>query len=153
MSTPHIIVGTVASDSHMWNLVYLDLALRELGCTTQVLPVCTQASHYLDAARTQAPDLVLVSTVNGHGVSDAVRLADNLRTAPELAAVAFAVGGKLTTSGHLPDDDLARLDDAGYTFIEQADETSDTPAELRRIVQEIARKNDERENSHVRSSR
>ncbi|MFJ4713611.1 cobalamin B12-binding domain-containing protein [Streptomyces sp. NPDC088785] len=153
MSTPHIIIGTVASDSHMWNLVYLDLALRELGCTTQVLPVCTQAAHYLDAARAQAPDLVLVSTVNGHGVSDAVRLADRLRTAPELASVPFAVGGKLTTSGRLPDDDQARLDDAGYAFVEQADETSDTPAELRRIVREIARTADEREHPHARSSR
>jgi len=90
------LVCSVESDSHSWNLIYLQKLVEEHGATVRNLGCCTPASEVVQACRDFRPDLVVVSSVNGdgqHGVR--VLLATLRRDGIEIPVVA---GGKLTTS-------------------------------------------------------
>lgn len=69
-----------------------------------------------DECRARRPDLVVLSTVNGHGHQDGLRVIRRLRAAPELAGTPIVIGGKLgidhdraTTRGM-----LVGVQDAGF---------------------------------------
>jgi methylaspartate mutase sigma subunit len=94
-----VVVTSVASDSHTWNLVYLQLLLEELGHRVRNLGACVPDSLLVTECVRQRPDLVVVSSVNGHGLADGTRLIGRLRRRRELAGVPVVIGGKLGISG------------------------------------------------------
>lgn len=94
-----IVVTSVASDSHTWNLVFLQLALEELGHNVHNLGACVPDELLVAECLQTRPDLVVVSTVNGHGLHDGSRLIGRIRAYPELAATPVVIGGKLGISG------------------------------------------------------
>lgn len=94
-----VVVTSVASDSHTWNLVYLQLVLSELGHRVRNLGPCVPGRLLLDECRRDRPDLIVVSTVNGHGLRDGTRLITDIRRCPELALVPVVIGGKLGVRG------------------------------------------------------
>nr|WP_132123377.1 cobalamin-dependent protein [Actinocrispum wychmicini] len=94
-----VVVTSVASDSHTWNLVYLQLVLTELGHCVRNLGPCVPGRLLLDECRRDRPDLIVVSTVNGHGLLDGTRLIADIRRCPELAATPVVIGGKLGVRG------------------------------------------------------
>ncbi|MFD5106572.1 cobalamin B12-binding domain-containing protein [Streptomyces cinereoruber] len=108
-----ILLSGTASDSHTWNLVYLRLFLEELGCEVVGLGPCVDAELLADACRRHAPDVVVLSSVNGHGYRDGLAAVRRLRAAPALAALPVVLGGKLGVAGHRQDDDVAQLLGAG----------------------------------------
>jgi methylaspartate mutase sigma subunit len=115
-----VLVTTVASDSHTWNLVYLELALTELGHTVRNLGPCVPADVVVRAALADRPDLVVVSTVNGHGYRDGLELIRRLRRRPELASLPVVIGGKLDIGGPARAtgrDGRARLRAAGFDAV------------------------------------
>jgi methylaspartate mutase sigma subunit len=63
------------------------------------------------------PDLVVISSVNGHGVHDGLRAITLLRAQPELAGMPVVIGGKLGLHGELTDAELDRLTGAGYDAV------------------------------------
>jgi methylaspartate mutase sigma subunit len=98
-ATPAVVVSSTASDSHTWNLVYLQLLIEELGHTVHNLGACVPPDLLVAECVRLAPDLVVISSVNGHGWTDGLRLAPRLRAVPELAGASLVIGGKLGTDG------------------------------------------------------
>ncbi|MFE7135737.1 cobalamin B12-binding domain-containing protein [Streptomyces sp. NPDC057638] len=93
-----VIVTTVASDSHTWNLVFLQLLLEEMGYEVINLGPCVPEELVLTECLRHEPALVVVSSVNGHGHSDGLGLARTLRDHPGLARTPLVIGGKLGVS-------------------------------------------------------
>jgi methylaspartate mutase sigma subunit len=93
------IVTSVSSDAHMWNLVFLQLLLEERGGEVVNLGACVPDDVILAECRTKRPDALVVSTVNGHGHLDGLRLIKQIRNDPELADLRVVIGGKLGIRG------------------------------------------------------
>jgi methylaspartate mutase sigma subunit len=89
-------VCTVESDSHIWNLVYLQKLLEEYGMRVRNLGCCTPVTDVVAAVAGRRPDLLVVSSVNGHGHHGARLLLSALRR--DGLDVTVVVGGKLTTA-------------------------------------------------------
>ncbi|MFI6344080.1 cobalamin B12-binding domain-containing protein [Streptomyces sp. NPDC050560] len=96
-----LLLSGVSSDSHTWNLVYLELLLREHGHRVRNLGACVPVGLVVDTARRERPGTLVVSSVNGHGADDGERLIRALRAVPLLAALPAVIGGKLGTTGHV----------------------------------------------------
>ncbi|MTE22400.1 methylaspartate mutase [Streptomyces sp. TRM43335] len=94
-----VTVTTVASDAHTWNLVFLRLLLEESGHRVTVLGPCVPDDLLLDECRARRPDLIVISSVNGHGCQEGVRVITALRACPELRGTAVVIGGKLGITG------------------------------------------------------
>lgn len=94
-----VVVTSVASDSHTWNLVFLQLALEELGHRVVNLGACVPDDLLVSECLRVRPDLVVVSSVNGHGFFDGMRLIGRIRACPELATTPVVIGGKLGIAG------------------------------------------------------
>jgi len=114
-----VVVTSVSSDSHTWNLVYLQLVLEELGHRVTNLGACTPDSLVISTCLERLPDLLVVSSVNGHGRHDGARLIRALRAVPELAALPAVIGGKLDTSGGADGHAVTELIEAGFTGVFQ----------------------------------
>ncbi|AIR97445.1 cobalamin B12-binding domain-containing protein [Streptomyces glaucescens] len=113
-----VTVSSVSSDAHMWNLVHLQLLLEEAGHEVTNLGVCPPDATVLDACRgADRPDLLVLSTVNGHGHLDGLRLVRTLRRDPGLAGLPVVIGGKLGVRGAADDRLGQRLLDAGFTAV------------------------------------
>ncbi|HLK00015.1 MAG TPA: cobalamin-dependent protein [Streptosporangiaceae bacterium] len=97
--TPAAVVTSVFSDSHSWNLVYLELLLSELGWRVTNLGPCTPDERIVTECLTSRPDLVVISSLNGHGVMDGITLIGALRSRPELLTTPVVIGGNLDVKG------------------------------------------------------
>jgi methylaspartate mutase sigma subunit len=129
-----VVVTSVASDSHTWNLVYLQLLLEELGHRVRNLGACVPDDLLVAECLRQRPDLVVVSTVNGHGIADGTRLIRRLRGHQELATVPVVIGGKLGISGPAGRERIAALRAAGFDAVF---EDGTTAATFREFVRNI----------------
>ena len=109
-----VVISGTASDSHTWNLVYLQLLIQELGHAVVNLGSCVPDGLLVAECRQRQPDLVVISSVNGHGFNDGLRLAALLSSQPELADTALVIGGKLGTDGLRSVGWQRRLLDAGF---------------------------------------
>ena len=112
-----VVVSSVASDSHTWNLVYLQLAIEELGHRVVNLGACVPDELLVEECLRIAPDLVVVSSVNGHGFIDGMRLIGRIRERPELAATLVVIGGMLGIAGPGGRHSQDLLREAGYTAV------------------------------------
>jgi len=109
-----LVVTSVSSDSHTWNLVYLQLLLEEMGHQVTNLGACVPESLLVDRCRDISPDLVVMSSVNGHGWTDGARAVRALHAVPELARTPAIIGGKLSIDGPLGAELRESLLDAGF---------------------------------------
>ncbi len=112
----HILLSTVSSDAHTWNLVFLQLLLEEHGYEVTNLGPCVPDDVLLDALRDIRPDLLVISTVNGHGHLDGARLVRRIRAEPELRTVPAVIGGKLGIHG-ADSTEIRELTDAGFDAV------------------------------------
>lgn len=115
------LVTSVSSDSHTWNLVYLQLLLEELGDRVHTIGACVPDDLLLDECRRHRPDLVVVSSVNGHGFLDGRRLIARLRREPDLAGLPVVIGGRLGTEGAGEGTYGPALLAAGFTAVFEGD--------------------------------
>ena len=95
----NFLLCSVPSDSHMWNLVALQLVIEEMGHRVVNLGPCTPIDQVIGACLGERPDCVVVSTVNGYGHVDGARLIVALRSDPRLASLPAVIGGKLGVHG------------------------------------------------------
>ncbi len=110
--SPHCLLATVESDSHMWNLVYLQLWLTEHDFNVRNLGSCTPMDLVLTTLEQHRTQLLVVSSVNGHGHSQGLELIRLVRQHhPDLPCV---IGGKLTTSEDQTREVYRELLAAGY---------------------------------------
>ncbi|MDQ0964346.1 methylaspartate mutase sigma subunit [Streptomyces sp. B4I13] len=93
------VVSSVSSDAHMWNLVFLQLLLEEQGAQVTNLGACVPDDLIIEECRRSRPDALVISTVNGHGHLDGLRLIRRIRSEPELADLRVVIGGKLGVRG------------------------------------------------------
>lgn len=105
-----LLAGT-ASDSHTWNLVYLQLLLEELGHEVRNLGPCVTDELLTETCAAGRPDLVVLSSVNGHGYRDGLNAVRALRAARLHPLV--VIGGKLGVAGRTDPERRARLLEAG----------------------------------------
>ena len=110
-------LSSVSSDAHTWNLVYLQLLLEELGWHVVNLGACTPDQVVIDACLSHRPNLVVISSVNGHGHLDGARLAEALRGRPELRTIPAIIGGKLGVSGEVGGAHVHTLLEAGFDAV------------------------------------
>ncbi|MEU4786193.1 cobalamin B12-binding domain-containing protein [Nocardiopsis alba] len=96
---PKSIVSSTVSDSHTWNLIFLQLLLEEMGHEVVNIGSCVPEETLIRECLERRPDLVVVSSVNGHGFNDALGLIRNVRSVPGLERTPFVVGGKLGVDG------------------------------------------------------
>ncbi|MBC3840325.1 methylaspartate mutase [Streptacidiphilus sp. 4-A2] len=100
-ATLDVVVSGTESDSHTWNLVFLQLLLEDWGHRVENLGPCLTGDELAAACRKSAPDLIVLSSVNGHGESDGLRAVAALRACAELADTPVVIGGKLGTGRQL----------------------------------------------------
>ncbi|SOB81292.1 cobalamin B12-binding domain-containing protein [Streptomyces sp. 1331.2] len=112
--SPSVLLTGTSSDAHTWNLVYLQLVLEEVGHTVANLGPCAPDELVVRSCLELRPRLVVVSSVNGHGFNDGLRLIRELRARPELASATVVIGGKLGTDGLRNVGMIRRLTAAGY---------------------------------------
>jgi methylaspartate mutase sigma subunit len=112
-----VVVSSVSSDSHTWNLVYLQLSIEELGHGVRNLGACVPDELLVEECLRERPDLVVLSTVNGHGFIDGMRLIARVRACQELAGMPVVIGGMLGISGPDGQRSHTQLLAAGYTAV------------------------------------
>ncbi|NQZ11150.1 MAG: cobalamin B12-binding domain-containing protein [Algicola sp.] len=91
------LLTTIPSDSHGWNLIYMELLLKEQGYDVNNLGVCVPNDLVIDECEKNEPDLVVVSTVNGHGYMEGKQLARSLAKQKQRLGFELCIGGKLNT--------------------------------------------------------
>jgi methylaspartate mutase sigma subunit len=117
-----ILLTGVASDSHTWNLVFLHLLLEELGHQVVNLGPCVSPGLLVRTCQSERPELIVMSSVNGHGLSDGKRAVQAVRAAGELAGIPAVIGGKLGIAGLTDRGQIRQLLDAGFDAVfEDAD--------------------------------
>ena len=109
-----VVLTSVSSDSHTWNLVVLQLVLEELGHQVHNLGACVPDELMVAECLRLRPDLIVVSSVNGHGFHDGLRLIRQVRSHAELVGTPMVIGGKLGIAGPGCDRSRAQLTAAGY---------------------------------------
>ncbi|MFF0410659.1 cobalamin B12-binding domain-containing protein [Kitasatospora sp. NPDC004745] len=107
----------MASDSHTWNLVFLQLLLEELGHRVTNLGACVPDGLLLAECRRIEPDLIVISSVNGHGHQEGLRVIPALRACPELRTTPTVIGGKLGIAGADDPDRERTLLEAGFDAV------------------------------------
>jgi methylaspartate mutase sigma subunit len=117
-----VIVTSLASDSHTWNLVFLQLLIEECGYTVVNLGPCVPDELLVAECHALEPDMVVVSSVNGHGYQDGMRVIGQLRALAPLAATPIVIGGKLGTDGGDGPCRAAELTAAGYDAVFEDDQ-------------------------------
>jgi methylaspartate mutase sigma subunit len=112
-----VLVTGTSSDAHTWNLIFLQKYIAEAGHEVVNLGPCVPESLLVETCRRLRPDLVVVSSVNGHGVLDGLRAIAAIRAVPVLASLPVIIGGKLTTTGALSTAQLGQLAAAGFDAV------------------------------------
>jgi methylaspartate mutase sigma subunit len=135
---PHslrVVLTGVSSDSHTWNLVFMQLLLEHMGHHVTNLGACTPDEEIIDVCLHKCPDLLVVSTVNGHGNIDGERLIIRIRNEAELRKLPVVIGGKLGIRGRGNASFSEGLLRAGFTAVFDADSSL---VEFENFVKEIS---------------
>ncbi|MFI6744476.1 cobalamin B12-binding domain-containing protein [Nonomuraea sp. NPDC050451] len=127
------VVATISSDAHTWNLMYLQLLLEERGHQVTNLGPCTPVEEIIESCSAEHASLLVLSTVNGHGVIEAPSCIRAIRRVPGLAGLQVVIGGKLGVAGPLPPDQAQELLRLGY------DAVFDTPDSINRLDEFLRR--------------
>jgi methylaspartate mutase sigma subunit len=118
-----VVVSSVASDSHTWNLVYLQLLLEDLGHQVTNLGSCVTPELLTAECLARPPDLVVISSVNGHGHLDGLQSIRRLRERTELAGLPVVIGGQLGITGTSGQDRRDELLRAGFDGVFEGDDS------------------------------
>lgn len=134
------IVCTIPSDSHSWNLVFMSLFLQDHGYEVINLGACTQITSIFQEIYRSRPDLILVSTVNGHGYIEGVDIARELKNNNVTKNINLIIGGKVGVSGNENIKHLKALLDSGFDGVFIENSNSDGLNELNLFLKDINEK-------------
>lgn len=111
---PIALLTTIPSDSHNWNMVFIQLFLQENGFEVVNLGPSVPYDLLLDACVQHQPDLLIVSTINGHGYIEGKELIKRVRTLDIMKERPVFIGGKLSTDANMSYLYAVELEEAGY---------------------------------------
>jgi methylaspartate mutase sigma subunit len=131
-----VLVSGLASDAHSWNLVYLQLLIEDLGHHVVNLGPCVPDESLVSACHRHRPALVVISSVNGHGYQEGLRLIRTLRGRAALRELPVVIGGKLGTVGGESQEHINVLLDAGFDAV--FDDRADASMLFGRFVASLA---------------
>jgi methylaspartate mutase sigma subunit len=133
--TLEAILSSTSSDSHMWNLIFIQRVLEEHGYRVTNLGACVPVDVLVDRCAAQPPTVVVLSTVNGHGHLDGAVAVSRLRQIPALATTPIVIGGKLGIQASSLDH-VRQLRAAGFdaVFGDAAADLSEFSAFLSRVA-------------------
>lgn len=131
-----VLVSGLASDAHSWNLVYLQLLIEELGHDVVNLGPCVPDEQLVSACHRYRPALIVISSVNGHGYQEGLRLIRTLRGHIGLRELVIVIGGKLGTTGGESEERIGALLDAGFDAV--FDDRAEATVLFRRFVSALA---------------
>lgn len=117
---PHslkVLLTNISSDSHTWNLVFMQLMLEFMGHEVVNLGACCPDELVIERCGSEHFDLLVVSTVNGHGNIDGERLIRRLRARSDVPQPMAVIGGKLGIHGEADKSHSQRLLDAGFSAV------------------------------------
>ncbi len=114
---PTVVLASIPSDSHTWNLLFLQLLLEEHGWSVTNLGACVPVPMLLDESLRRVPDLIVISTVNGHGAQEARQIIEAVRARPALSRVPVFLGGKISVSEERERAAVGELSAAGYDAV------------------------------------
>ncbi|MFN7097581.1 MAG: cobalamin B12-binding domain-containing protein [Gammaproteobacteria bacterium] len=109
-----ILLTTIPSDSHMWNLVFMQLFLEEHGHEVINLGACVPIDLIIREAHYHRPGMIVVSSINGHGNIEGRELATAVKACDLLKNINLVIGGKLSTKGINNIDYVSTLKQAGF---------------------------------------
>ncbi|MFG2877798.1 cobalamin B12-binding domain-containing protein [Streptomyces sp. NPDC048337] len=112
-----VLVSSTSSDSHTWNLVFLQILLEEMGHDVVNVGACVPDELLISECERVQPDMVVISSVNGHGFLDGRRLISRLRRTESVSGLPVVIGGKLGTRGSEGEGFGAALMDAGFDAV------------------------------------
>jgi methylmalonyl-CoA mutase cobalamin-binding subunit len=101
----------------MWNMVYIELLLKENGWKVNNLGACTPAELVVETCLAERPDMLVISSVNGHGHIGGRKVIGQIRSHPELDYLPAVIGGKLGTLGANNSVFVEPLISAGYSAV------------------------------------
>jgi methylaspartate mutase sigma subunit len=90
------LLTTVPSDSHSWNLVFMEFLLNDLGYKVENLGPNTPMDEVVSRLNRNGSAIVVVSTVNGHGYLEGAELARRIRAETDHSEGLY-IGGKICT--------------------------------------------------------
>jgi methylaspartate mutase sigma subunit len=111
------VLTTIPSDAHGWNLVFMQMFMEENGIAVENLGTCVAFEEVVARCRAGAPDLIVVSTVNGHGYLEGCELANRLAALPHRDRFSLVIGGKLGIDSSQDVAHAAALRQAGYDAV------------------------------------
>jgi methylaspartate mutase sigma subunit len=109
-----VLLTSTPSDSHTWNLVYMQMLIQEMGHEVVNLGACTPIEEIEAGLHKHRPDAVVVSTVNGHGVMEGMKISGRLNESKPGQSVIKLIGGKLDTTGAPSGEQIHALRESGF---------------------------------------
>lgn len=100
----------------------MQLLIEESGHEVRNLGPCVPDDLLVRTAVGTPTDLIVMSTVNGHGLTDGARVVRLLRGEPALRDVPIVIGGKLGVAGDSGPEGVQALLEAGFTAVFGDDE-------------------------------
>lgn len=120
-----VLLTTIPSDSHTWNLVFLELFIEELGHKVMNLGACVPTDLLLEKANAHRPDIIVVSSINGHANIEGVALAKAIKSCDRLRDTHLIIGGKLGVKGKADVGYIKKLTSAGFHAVYSGDDSMD----------------------------
>ncbi|GAA4932471.1 methylaspartate mutase sigma subunit [Nonomuraea thailandensis] len=133
-----VVLAGTSSDSHTWNLIFLQLLLAEQGCGVVNLGPCPSDRMIVAECLRVTPDLIVLSSVNGHGRVDGARVVRLLRRLPAMEVVPIVIGGKLDIAGTAGTPPAGQVEADGLTAAGFTAVFGDQDEDVRRFTRFVA---------------
>ncbi len=109
-----VIVCSIPSDSHTWNLIYMQFLLEEYGYEVVNLGCCLPVKDLIMYCHKIKPEMVVISTINGHGSIEGKELIFKIKECDMLRNIMIFIGGELTVNGDLSEEQQLELLNLGF---------------------------------------
>lgn len=120
-----ILISGISSDSHTWNLVYIQLLCEEQGHEVINIGNCVPVDFLIQQTHRHQPELLVISTVNGHGHIEGVEIIQEIKKYDLLKQMKVVIGGKLGTAGDGNQRHVQKLLDNGFDRVFCSDHAVD----------------------------
>lgn len=109
-----VILSSISSDSHVWNLIYLQLLLEELNFDVINLGPSVATQDLVKACHRHKPTHLIISSVNGHGYIKGLEIIRAVRQMNLLKNMNVVIGGKLGVNGVISNEQIQHLYKEGF---------------------------------------